>query len=383
MATTYRVGFRDEDEQTAGMAHLVEHLMGRTARRAARSGGTGAQVVAESRRDYSIVGAVTPGGTLTGVIHAGVLRPAGLSIELDELHIEAALIEREYQDLIEARPYGLFPRFLAARHLYDTVGEGGTGYGDPQTLHRQTPAAVTAFVGRHYTLARTVLSVVGDFSPDEVIDVVAEYFAGAPAQPASRQPWPVNGPLVQDREVRYRRAGVPTAVALAWRLPDPADDLRAHVGRVLTGQAAFAPDGPVAAWLRDTYRGIGARMWWNTFNNPWESRTGLCLTVELTGGGSDRLAESAMALRQALPGLIERVSQPDLDILAARHRLDLTRKFDHPMERARLLGTMEALFDGATCWLDLWTVLCATAHDPDPLARIVEATGCLVMRCET
>jgi hypothetical protein len=381
VATTYRVGFRDETEQTAGVAHLVEHMMGRAARKVARSGRAGTQVVAESRRDYSTVGAVAPGDLLLPAMQAGALPPTDLTIDVDDLAAEVALIEREYLDLIEARPYGLFPRFLAARHLYDSVGEGGTGYGDLEALRRLTPATVRTFIRRNYTPTRTVLTAIGPASHDQVVDAVAKHLAAWTADPALRQTRLVNPPLTRDRHMFYRRAGVPAAVALAWRLPDPAESLRAHVDLVLTAEAAFTSNGPVARWLRGTYPGVEARMWWNTFNNPWDVRTGLSLTVELAGGTIERLTDSAMALRQALPHLAEGVPSTDIDIVAAQRRLELTRSFDHPMDRARLLGIMEALFDGQSSWPDLWAALCDTRRDRAPLTRAVDGAGCLVMRC--
>lgn len=381
VATTYKVGFRDEDEQTAGMAHLTEHMMGRAARRAARGSATGVHVEAESRRDYSTVGAVAPHGLLGPALQAGALRRADLTVHADDLATETALIEREYLDLIEARPYGLFPRFLAAQQLYDTVGEGGTGYGDPTALRAQTPQAVNSFVARHYTPARTVLCVVGDIHPDEVMDVVSEHFAGDTAETAPRQPQPVSRPLAHDREVLYRRMGVPDAVALAWPLPDPAGNLRAHIGLVLVGQATFTAHGPAGQWLRSTHPDVNARMWWGAFNDPWDGRTGLSLIVELTGANADQLTDVAMALRRALPDLADRVPSADFQAVAARSRLELTRGFSHPLDRARLLGVMEALFAGDHSWPDLWAALCDTRHDPAALRQVVNGMGCLVMRC--
>jgi len=150
---------------------------------------------------------------------------------------------------------------------------------------------------------------------------------------------------------------------------------------VLACQTVFATNGPLARWLGLTYPGVKAQMWWGAFNNLWDARTGLSLAVGLGGADMGRLLEAAAELRRALPGLMTRIDSADLDAAAALSQLELTRQFDHPMSRARMLGAMEAVFDGHLTWADLWAALSAEAHSVSPLLEVVEDTGCLVIRC--
>jgi len=381
VATTYRAGFHDEHEDTIGTVHLIEHLMGRAARKAAAEESLGMQILAESRRDYSVIGAAVAGSHLEAAMRVGVVRGEELPADTTAIEIETAVIDREYLDLIEARPYGLFPRFLAARHLYESIGEGGTGYAEPNSPRKHSPESVAAFFAHHYTPARTVVSVVGDPTLQQVVAAAEQRFRNALRRPPGRFELSAAKPMAGDVHVSYNRPRVPVAVALAWRLPDPGLNFLAHVDRVLTYTALFAANGPFSRWLRMSAPGIEARAWWGAFDEPWDARSGIGLVLEIAGDSAIHLQDVAAALRLELPDVIADLKPRDLAAAATETELELTRRFDRPYSRARLLGCLETLFDGTVTWHDVWTALRSGAHDTHQLVKVVDGTGCVIMRC--
>ncbi|MGH8882520.1 MAG: M16 family metallopeptidase, partial [Stackebrandtia sp.] len=82
-----------------------------------------------------------------------------------------------------------------------------------------------------------VLSVVGDFDIDEAMVLVERHFGDVPARPAPVHPGIGEPDLAAERRSSYTdpRAPLP-AVAAAWRVPDPVNDLVGYLPYVVLGE---------------------------------------------------------------------------------------------------------------------------------------------------
>jgi hypothetical protein len=386
LTTTHQVGFRDEDERAAGMAHLIEHLVCRAAARDdiwARSTADKAAWLAESRRDYTVFGLVVPSQQLVQASAAEARRMTSLAVDNDDLPAEVAIIQREYRNLIESRRYGLFPAFLSNRHLFDTAAEGGDGYGLIDGLQRLEPEDVTTFFEKHYTAARTIVSVVGDLDEYQILEAVSDQFSTVHRNGEPRAVPPIRPRLQTDRRAAYRRTGVPDALAMAWRVPDPCLNFAGYVKTVLAWWSLCAGNGPLSLWLRAQAPEVHPRCTVGTFNNPWDMRIGITLVLELAGSSIDVLRRMADQLRNHLPALVRQLSSTHLDRTAQLCRLQLARQLDHPLHRARQLGTVDGVFDGHVGPDEPWLTLSAghVGDSDQSLADLLDGSGCLFLEC--
>jgi zinc protease len=382
VTVTYQAGVRDEHPLPHGLAHLVEHLMfhgsaghprGEYERAVTRAGG---RLLAETRRDYSVFGQVVPSESLPAALALEAGRMADLELTRTAVDTELNVIEREYADLIESRPYGRFPRFVIADHLYDGPERTGDGYGSPSRLHALGLDEIHAHLERHYTLDRAVISVVGDVSEQLAADAVIEYFGTLPMHGAPRRDLPDVGPLESDRSIVYERPGVPNAVGLAWRMPDPATDRVAHLAAVVAFDTLCAPSGPLARVLARLAPRTRLSGWIGEYGDPFDGRCAVPLVLELHGA-DERVA---VRVRAELAEIIDDLVPAALRRACDARRFERDRHADQPLHRSRLLGVAAALFgadeaDPADARAE------RSANDVTALASVVEGTGCLFVHC--
>ncbi|ANS68060.1 peptidase M16 domain-containing protein [Streptomyces lincolnensis] len=367
VAVHYGVGFRSERPGREGMAHLFEHLMFRGS---------------ESLPDGAFFDALHPlAGTANGTTHqdytdyfqavpAQALEQA-LFREADRMRaprftpaqLSAQLVEvtREIESMRDGRPYGGLPWPLLPQALFRTFAHAHDGYGDPGRLGRITVEDCAQFFETYYAPSNAVLTVVAPHSEDGLRALVERHFAdvpartgGAPATPP--EPAPDGHRLLCRTDERVPRA----AVAVGYRLPDPAGDLSAYAAHMvlaeLTGRARPADGSPFEAPVS---AGCG-------FFGALDARDPDALVV-VTALPQGRSAEDFTRRltgwweRQAAPRTRE---EPDTvarvaAALAARHRRDHA----DVQRRCRALGRLELLFGHAELADEL----------PDMIARTTPA----------
>jgi zinc protease len=246
----YGVGFRSEGPGREGFAHLFEHLMfrgsanlpdGRFYDHIKRSGGA---ANGTTHQDYTDYYQVVPLGTLEAALFSEADRmraprftPANLA---DQLH----WVAEEIDQATRQRPYGGFPWPLLPGVLFASHANAHDGYGDPATLARITPADCEEFFAEHYTPGNAVLTVVGGIDVDQVRTLVDRHFGDIPPRPNPARPVLDEPMPTADRWATATEPGIPlTAMALGYRLPDPATDLDAYLAYLVLARitAAHAP----------------------------------------------------------------------------------------------------------------------------------------------
>ena len=108
--------------------------------------------------------------------------------------------------------------------LFDDFANSHNGYGDFVDLESSTLEDAQAFFDRYYTPGNAVLTVAGDIDVDQVRQWVQEHFGDIPARPVPERPsFAEQPPTAERRDTQYDRLAPTPAVAMAWRVPDPAD----------------------------------------------------------------------------------------------------------------------------------------------------------------
>ena len=179
----YHVGSKNERPGKTGFAHLFEHLMFEGSEHHDRGfftplQGAGATLNGSTNADRTNYWEVLPSGALELALwmesdRMGYLLPALTEAKFANQR-EVVLNERRQN--YENRPYGLAPMALLAAlfpgdHPYHwaTIGE----IADLRTVQLEE---VHAFFRRYYHPANASLALAGDIDPDQVLDLVQQYF---------------------------------------------------------------------------------------------------------------------------------------------------------------------------------------------------------------
>ena len=223
----YMVGSANERPGRTGFAHLFEHLMFQGSQHFDDEyfrpfEPIGARVNGTTSNDRTVYYERVPSNYLETVLWMESDRMGYLLGALDQAKLDNQrdVVKNERRQNYEDRPYGvawgaLHAALFPADHPYHHIPIGSHA-----DLTAATLDDVKAFFRRYYVPANAVLTIVGDFEPDQARELVERYFGdlpgGARAKAPEAPPVKVTSPrLVQVHdEVKLPR------VYLAW--PSPA-----------------------------------------------------------------------------------------------------------------------------------------------------------------
>lgn len=179
------VGSRHEDDDHAGLSHMLEHLVFKGTRAHPDPGGLseavegcGGTLNASTDRELTVYSAKTPAeavGSALEVISELVLRPL---LRRSDLSAEKPVIVDEirmYQDSPGDHVFSLFDELLFGTHPL-----GREIAGTPRSVRRASRDHVLAHWGRWYRPEHLVLSVAGRTTHREVLDAAESWFASDP-----------------------------------------------------------------------------------------------------------------------------------------------------------------------------------------------------------
>jgi zinc protease len=220
----YRVSPLEEDAETAGFAHLLEHAMftGTAAHPDLRAeiAALGGRASSGPRDDLTCFthdvprSAVTTAIGLEGDRMRGLtLAPEGIQKALDDVEREerTARIRRDPDELLR---------------LAQETAFAGHAYGASQWVAglsaQATPEKVRAFYERFYGPDRACIVLTGGFDPDSALAAITRSFGaiaatGHPRPPVAEPP----DPSERRRVIERPGASVTPWVALAYRTPGP------------------------------------------------------------------------------------------------------------------------------------------------------------------
>lgn len=192
----YGVGSRDEAPGRTGLAHLFEHMLFQGSEHVAAN---------DHFRYVQQVGGVANGSTWFDRTNYYETLPAhhlelGLWLESDrmgyflpaldaaKLETQRSVVLNERRQRIDNQPYG-----RAFERLHELLYPEGHPYrwpviGYTEDIEAASLEDVAGFFASHYVPDNAVLTLAGDFQPDEARRWVERYFAEIPAGPATPRP---------------------------------------------------------------------------------------------------------------------------------------------------------------------------------------------------
>lgn len=288
----YDVGARDETKGKTGFAHLFEHMMfqgSKNVKKAEHSqlieragGRSNANTQYDITRYYSEI----PSNRLNLALWLEAERLRSLTVNAENLKNQIEAVKEERRLRVDNAPYGkalwesTFPIFDGA----SCFAYAHSLIGSMDDLNASSVADVKDFFDRYYAPNNAVLTIVGDFRPTEVKQLVAEYFGTIPRQPD--QPKPTCEQKFNTGPMRTRvtddKATLPAVLAI-YRIPatghadTPALDLLASI----LGTGESSRFNKVLA--RETKLALGQQV----LVNPFGPRrgAGMFLTLAITNQG--------------------------------------------------------------------------------------------------
>ncbi|MDT7708968.1 MAG: zinc protease [Pseudonocardiales bacterium] len=236
------VGFRSEPEGRTGFAHLFEHLMFQGSesleklahfRHVQSSGGV---FNGSTHQDYTDYFQVLPAAALERALFLEADRLRAPKLTVENLRNQVDVVKEEIRLNVLNRPYGGFPWILLPPVLYDTFPNAHNGYGDFSELEQASLEDAASFFDTFYAPGNAQVTVAGYLDVDETLKLVEKHFGDIPARTTPPRP-----SFAEPAPGAERRHAVPDAhaplpaLAVGYRLPDPATDLDGYLGHALLG----------------------------------------------------------------------------------------------------------------------------------------------------
>ena len=230
VAVYYDVGMRSEPQGRTGFAHLFEHLMFQGSASLGKTEhftyvqGNGGTLNGSTHVDYTNYYEIMPSSATELALFLEADRMRSVAVTQDNLDNQIAVVQNEIRVNVLNRPYGGFPWLMVPTVLFEDFANSHNGYGDFVDLESSTLEDAQGFFERYYAPGNAVLSVAGDVDVAQVLAWAEQHFGDIPARsvperPSFAEPWPTE----QRRAVEHDDLAPAPAVAMAWRVPDPAD----------------------------------------------------------------------------------------------------------------------------------------------------------------
>lgn len=206
----YNVGARNEDAEHTGYAHLLEHLMFEGSVNIPNydihvqlAGGENNAWTNNDLTNYYIT---IPKSNVETAFWLESDRMLGLALTEQSVKVQKEVVIEEFKQQHLNRPYGDVQHLMRALaykvHPYRWPTIGIT----PQHIEQATRDSIMQFYHRYYTPGNAILSVVGNISFDEVVQMAEKWFGTIEnkAMPSSTCRY-IHTPLMEPEQKRMRR----------------------------------------------------------------------------------------------------------------------------------------------------------------------------------
>jgi zinc protease len=369
----FDVGFRSEPVGRTGFAHLFEHLMFQGSESLPKLAhfrlvqGSGGTFNGSTHFDYTDYYQVLPSAALERALFLEADRMRAPTISEENLRNQVDVVKEEIRLNVLNRPYGGFPWILLPPVLYETFANAHNGYGDFSDLDQATVDDCAAFFDSYYAPANAVLTVAGDFDVDTATALVHRHFDDVPARPAPKRPSFAEPLPDAERRGDHKDPLAPLpALAIGYRLPDPATDLDGYTARVAL--ASVLSDGDSSRLRqRMIYRDelvtdVGAGI--GLFGVPYEARDPDTMTLTaLHAHNVDAERVLATVDEEIATIAKEGVSDDELGRTVARWSATMFRDHDRLASRTRAIGACELLHGRGELAAELPVLVAAVTSD--------------------
>ncbi len=209
----YNVGARNEDTEHTGYAHLLEHLMFEGSVNIPNydihvqlAGGENNAWTNNDLTNYYIT---IPKSNVETSFWLESDRMLGLALTEQSVKVQKEVVIEEFKQQHLNRPYGDVQHLIRALaykvHPYRWPTIGIT----PRHIEQATRDSIMQFYHRYYTPGNAILSVVGNISFDEVVQMAEKWFGSIEnkAMPSSICRY-IHTPLMEPEQKRMRRKTV-------------------------------------------------------------------------------------------------------------------------------------------------------------------------------
>jgi zinc protease len=218
ISVTYNVGSHNERSGRTGFAHLFEHMMFQ----GSQNVGKGEHMILVENNGGDMNGTTTEDRTNYFESFASNQLDLGLFLEADRMRSLAInqpnldnqrnAVQEERRLSVDNQPYGRTSELLQET-VYDNFANKHSVIGSMEDLNAATIKDVQDFFRIYYAPNNAVLTLVGDFQPQEALAKIKKYFGGIPAQTAPPVP-----DLSEPKQDGERRKTIEDAFAQTPRL---------------------------------------------------------------------------------------------------------------------------------------------------------------------
>jgi len=219
----YGVGSKDESSSKTGFAHLFEHLMFSGSANVAdfdvpiqmAGGENNAFTNSDMTNFYNVV----PKENLETVLWVESDRMSQLNVDQTNLDIQKKVVVEEFKETCLNQPYGdmwhRMSEVVYRSHSYNwpTIGK------EISHIEKASLTDVRGFYERFYQPSNAIISVVGDVSREEIIELISRYFPTEGAPDTSIKGTIPTEPAQSDYRKKIVEADVPAeALYLGFRM---------------------------------------------------------------------------------------------------------------------------------------------------------------------
>jgi len=218
ISITYNVGSHNERQGRTGFAHLFEHMMFQ----GSQNVGKGEHMILVETNGGDLNGTTTEDRTNYFEAFAANQLDLGLFLEADRMRslvISPANLDNQRNAVQEERrlgvdnqPYGKTFE-VAQETVYDNFANKHSVIGSMEDLNAASVKDVQDFFRIYYAPNNAVLTLVGDFKPEEALAKIKQYFGGIPSQRTPPAP-----DLAEPKQTAERRKTLEDAFAQTPRI---------------------------------------------------------------------------------------------------------------------------------------------------------------------
>jgi zinc protease len=220
----YHVGSKNERKGRTGFAHLFEHMMFKGSKNVEPEAHTsiiasvGGQSNAYTNEDTTVFWQTLPAQYLPLSLWLEADRMATLRIDEQVFKREREVVKEERRMRVENQPYGRLSEIIYDR-AFSTHGYKHPTIGSIADLEAASIEDVRDFHRTYYVPENATLTIVGDFDPEQTLQIVNTYFARVPKakQPVPRD-LPKEPPMKKERRETVEESWPLPAVVVAHHI---------------------------------------------------------------------------------------------------------------------------------------------------------------------
>lgn len=218
----YKVGARNENPECTGLAHLFEHLMFRGTHQVPDFD-TPVQMAcgennAFTNNDYTDFYITLPRDNIETALWLESDRMTGLDLSEEACQIEKRVVIEEFRQRYLNQPYGDLNMILRSmvykKHPYRWATIGMS----PDHIERAPIEDIRDFYRRFYHPSNAILSVSGDFQPDEIFTLAEKWFGGIEDIAYPIDPIPQEPIQTEARRIEVERDVPATTIVIAFHM---------------------------------------------------------------------------------------------------------------------------------------------------------------------